>query len=121
MYERGILLLGTVRSNRLRQCQLPSEKEMKKEGRGYFLENVATVDGETLSLVSWYGNKIVTFLSNFVGSEPVTEVKRFSKAMKETIKTKCPNLVQKYNRHMGGVDLLDSLLGHYRNKIKPKR
>ena len=95
--------------NRLRQCHLPSEKEMKTEGRGSFLEKVATTDGVTLSVVSWYDNKIVTLLSNFVGSEPVTEVKRFSKAMKETVK--CPNLVQEYNRHMGGVDLLDSLLG----------
>ena len=105
--------------NRLRQCHLPSEKEMKTEGRGSFLEKVATTDGVTLSVVSWYDNKIVTLLSNFVGSEPVTEVKRFSKAMKETVK--CPNLVQEYNRHMGGVDLLDSLLGYYRNKTKSKK
>ena len=62
MYERGILLLGTVRSNRLRQCQLPSEKEMKKEGHGSFLEKVATIDGVTLSVVSWYSNKIVTLV-----------------------------------------------------------
>ena len=57
-------------------------------------------------------------MSNFVGSEPVTEEKWFSKA---TIKIKCPNLVQEYNHHMGGVDLLDSLLGYYRNKIKSKK
>ena len=84
MYEHRFLLLGTVRSNRLRQCQLPPEKEMKREGRGSFLEKVATIDGVTLSVVSWYDSKIVTVLSNFVDSEPVTEVKRFSKAMKET-------------------------------------
>ena len=113
--------MGTVRSNRLRQCQLPSEKEIKKERRGSFLEKVATTDGITVSVVSWYDNKIVSLPSNFVGSEPVTEVKWFSKAMKETIKIKCPNLVQEYNRHMGGVDLLDSLLGYYRNKIKSKK
>ena len=41
--------------------------------------------------------------------------------MKETIKIKCPNLVQEYNRHIGGVDLLDSLLGYYRNKNKSKK
>ena len=41
--------------------------------------------------------------------------------MKETIKIKCPNLVQEYNRHMGGVDLLVSLLGYYPNKIKSKK
>ena len=48
MYEHGVLLLGTVRSNRLNQCQLPSEKEMKKEERGSFLEKVATIDRVTL-------------------------------------------------------------------------
>ena len=94
---------------------------MKKEGRGSFLEKVATIDGVTLSVVSWYDNKIVTLLSNFVGSEPVTEENRFSRAMKETIKIKCPNLVQEYNCHIGGVDFLDSLLGYYRNKIKSKK
>ena len=38
---------------------------MKKEDRGSFTEKVATID---LSVVSWYDNKIVTLLSNFVGS-----------------------------------------------------
>ena len=80
---------------------------MKKQGRGSFLEKVATIDGVTLSVVSWYDNKIVTLLSNFVGSEPVAEENLFSRAMKETTKIKCPNLVQEYNCHMGGVDLLD--------------
>ena len=59
---------------------------MKKEGRESFLEQVATIDEVTLSVVSWYDNKIVTLLSNFVSSEPVTELKLFSKVMKETIK-----------------------------------
>ena len=39
MYEHGVLL-GTVRSDRLRECQLPSQKEMKKEERGSFLKKV---------------------------------------------------------------------------------
>ena len=66
---------------------------MKKEGRESFLEQVATIDEVTLSVVSWYDNKIVTLLSNFVSSERVTELKQFSKVMKETIKIKCINLV----------------------------
>ena len=55
------------------------KKEIKKEGCGSFLEKVAIIHGVTQSVVSWY-DKIVTLLSNFVGSEPVTEVKRFSKS-----------------------------------------
>lgn len=41
---------------------------MKKEDRGSFTEKVATIDVVFLSVVSWYDNKIVTLLSNFVGS-----------------------------------------------------
>ena len=112
--KRGILLLGTIRSSRLRQCQLPSEKKNQKGRTWSFLEKVAAIDGITLSIVSCYDSNIVTLLPIFVGSEPVIEVKRFSKAKKETIKIKCPSLVQEYNRHMDCVDLLDSLLGYYR-------
>lgn len=79
---------------------------MKKEDRGSFTEKVATIDGVFLSAVSWYDNKIVTLLSNFVGSQSLTEVKRFSKAVKENISVTCPKLVEQYNHHMGGVDLL---------------
>ena len=75
---------------------------MKKEGRESFLEQVATIDEVTLSVVSWYENKIVTLLSNFVSSDPVTELKLFSKVMKETIKIKCINLVQEYNQSIYG-------------------
>ena len=59
---------------------------MEKERRGSFPEKVTTIDGVTLSVVSWYDNKIVALLPNFVGSEPVIGVKWFSKAKKETIK-----------------------------------
>ena len=59
-------------------------------------------------------------MSQSLKSEPVTAVKWFSKSLKEIIKIKCHNLVQECNRHVGGIDLLDSLLGHYRNKIKSK-
>lgn len=38
--ENGILALGTVRRNRITNCKLPTEKEMKKEARGTSYEYV---------------------------------------------------------------------------------
>ena len=40
MYEVGIFLLRTIRSNRLGHCQVPSVKEMKKHGCESFAEKV---------------------------------------------------------------------------------
>lgn len=42
--QNGILSLGTVRRNRIPNCKLPLESEMKKEKRGYSLEQVTSVN-----------------------------------------------------------------------------
>ncbi|XP_047135383.1 piggyBac transposable element-derived protein 2-like [Hydra vulgaris] len=94
---------------------------MKQRGRGAFTEHVAKVDGVDVSVVSWFENKVVTLMSNFIGSEPSIEVRRFSRKDMCHINISCPGVVTIYNKHMGGVDLLDSLLGYYRNKIWSKK
>ena len=119
--RRGILSLGTVRMNRLTNCQLPSDAEMKKRGRGAHVEKIAQVGNIEMSAVRWYDNRPVTFLSTFVGAEPLTDVRRWSRADNEEKQVSCPKVVDIYNKHMGGVDLLDSLLGLYRCKIRSKK
>ncbi|XP_057308993.1 piggyBac transposable element-derived protein 3-like [Hydractinia symbiolongicarpus] len=121
MYTKGIQMVGTVRRNRIGKCPVSSDKEIKKKGRGTHEERVATIDDVDVCVVSWFDNKVVTLLSNFVGSEPTRYVKRFSKKENKHIEIPCPNLVTIYNKHMGGVDFLDSLLGYYRNKIRSKK
>jgi len=71
--------------------------------------------------VSWRDNKIVTLLSTFVSTDPVEKVIRFSKTEKKKVELTCPNIVKVYNKHMGGVDLLDSLLGRYKIKMRTKK
>ena len=78
MYQKGIQMVGTVQKNQLQKCPVTSDGDMKKKAWGTYVERVATIDSVVLSVVSWYG-KVVTLLSNFVGSEPTTEVRRFSK------------------------------------------
>ena len=121
MFKRGIQMVGTARRNHVGNCPVLSDKEMKQRGHGTFTEHVAKVDGVDVSVVSWFDNKVVTLLSNFIGSEPSIEVKRFSRKDMCHINISCPGIVTIYNKHMGGVDLLDSLLGYYRNKIRSKK
>ncbi|KAJ8930108.1 hypothetical protein NQ314_017119 [Rhamnusium bicolor] len=105
--KEGILPLGTVRMNRLPNCQLPKENEMKKRGRGSVVEKVAKVDGISVSVVAWYDNKLVTTVLTYVGHLPLSEVTRFDRRSKSNIVIPRPKCIEVYNSYMGGVDLLD--------------
>lgn len=115
---RKIQSVGTVRLNRLPGLKGPSEKEMKKAGRGTISEQLTTIGGTDISCIRWYDNKLVSLLSTFVGSQPVKKVRRWSKAEKQYKEIDCPKVIEVYNRHMGGVDLLDSLMGLYRIHVR---
>lgn len=64
---------------------------------------------------------MVTLLSNFCGVLPIQQVNRFDKVQSKKVPINCPNLVKEYNRHMGGVDLTDSLIGRHKICIKSKK
>lgn len=119
--KNGILPLGTVRLNRIPGCQMLSEKEFQKRGRGAFQEKTAVKDGVKISTVSWYDNKVVSTLSTYVGSQPTGSKRRFFRSEKCYKTIDCPHSILKYNEYMGGVDLLDSMLGFYRIKIRSKK
>jgi len=82
---------------------------------------MAVVDGIEISAVRWHDNRAVTLLSTYAGSEPVSEVTRWKNKAKTHEKVFCPNIVNAYNKHMGGVDLIDSLIGLYRVKIRSRK
>lgn len=119
--KEGILCLGTIRRNRIADCKLPSEKDMKKEERGQSVEYVGVVDDVDVSTLLWKDNKIVTFVSNFAGQNPCGIIKRFDKSKKTKVDIPCPFVVKEYNKHMGGVDLLDSIMGRYKILIRSKK
>lgn len=119
--HRGILALGTVRRNRIPNCKLPEEKQLKRQPRGTSVEQVASYNGIDISLVAWRDNKIVHLVSNFAGKNPTSVVRRFEKSQKTYIDVERPFIVAEYNRHMGGVDLMDSVMGHYKIRLRSKR
>lgn len=121
LYQNGLLPLGTVRLNRVPNSNMPTPKVLKKQGRGTIVEKIATIDGVKLSLVSWFDNKQVNMLSAYVGSKPVTTKRRFFRKEKIHKEIPSPQVVDVYNRHMGGVDLLDSILGLYRIQLRSKK
>lgn len=63
-----MLSLGTVRRNRI---PFFLEFEIKKEKKGYILEQVAYSNSTHASCVSWFYNKPVNFLSTFAGTLPI--------------------------------------------------
>lgn len=121
--SRGIYSLGTIRANRIPNCKLPLDSELKKEPRGYSCELVANVKGVDVSIVSWKDNKIVRLLSTYVGIKPFertntteqqpAKATRYDRAKKSFLSIDCPQIIREYNAHMGGVDLMDGLMGRY--------
>ncbi|CAK1594464.1 unnamed protein product [Parnassius mnemosyne] len=119
--QNGILSLGTIRRNRIPDCKLPTDKEMSKKDRGYSVEYVADVNGVDAATVAWKDNKVVNLASSFVGEMPKAQVRRYDKKTKQYITIDRPNIVGEYNRHMGGVDLIDSIMGCYKIRLRSKR
>ncbi|XP_029347808.1 piggyBac transposable element-derived protein 2-like, partial [Acyrthosiphon pisum] len=126
LYDRGILGLGTVRRNRVLYVtvpnnQLPDEKQIKKEKRGFIAERIGSYKSTPLSITTWKDNKIVTLLSTYAGAEPKSMLKRFDRRIKSRVDVDCPFVVKEYNHFMGGVDLLDGLIGRYKIKLRSRK
>ena len=98
---------------------MSSERDLKKKGRGTIEESVDS--SKNLVVVSWYDNRRVLAISNFVGKEPVEECKRYDKNQKETVHLPRPACVGIYNKFMGGVDKADMLLALCKTKCKTSK
>nr|XP_054928570.1 piggyBac transposable element-derived protein 2-like [Dermacentor andersoni] len=107
----GILASGSIRSNRLLGCELKSDKELKKEGRGS--HDFKITEEEDVVIVRWHDNGPVNMISTLVGVGNPTKVKRWSDSAKEHVDLACPQVIAEYNKFMGGVNKLDFLMSLY--------
>jgi Transposase IS4 len=115
--EKQLGATGTVRQNRKAGCSLLTERELRREGRGSY--DYKSADG--VVLCDWYDNKVVTVASNCHSVLPVKVKRRWSKTDKEYVDVPCPNLVDAYNKKMGGVDKNDMLMALYRMHLKGRK
>lgn len=120
LHKKGFLPLGTIQLNRAHNINL-QKKDLMKLKRGHCIEKSTVIDDVQISVINWVDNKAVSLCSTYVGKEPMGSVTRFIKQKKAKADIPCPKAISIYNKYMGGVDLLDSMLGFYRIKIRSKK
>ncbi|XP_060873874.1 piggyBac transposable element-derived protein 3-like [Metopolophium dirhodum] len=114
----NILSLGTVRRNRLKNVVLLDDSTMLKKPRGTYDHCVTNIRNTDIVAITWNDTKNVNLLSTFAAIEPVTKVSRYYRKMNKRVEVDCPHIIKVYNTHMGGVDLLDGLLGRHKIKMR---
>ena len=112
----NIRAVGTIRDNRTSHCPLTSAAVIKKQDRGSYEYKS---DGQ-VACVRWNDNSVVTLASNHIAVNPVKTAKRRVKAVKAK-EVPQPYVVHKYNKGMGGVDVLDRMLASYRPRLRSKK
>ena len=115
----GFHVTATIRADRVKGCPLPTEKDLKKKGRGAHVFKTDANSGITIT--KWLDNKCIQMVSTHSNPDPAKFVKRWSKTEKKYVEINCPTVVQDYNKNMGGVDLSDMLISLYRTPIRIKQ
>ena len=114
----GFLTIATIRSDRIKSCPLPCEKDLKKRGRGAHAYITDLNSG--MFVLRWYDNKCVQMCSNYSDPAPSSTIKRWDRKENKEIEISCPSIVAEYNAYMGGVDLSNMLISLCCTKFKTK-
>ena len=111
--------VGTIRANRLQGCHLDCTKSLTKQGCDSYDSQVDL--NSAIIIVRWMDNSIVHLASNFIGINPVGTIERWVKSANARAQLDCPQIVQEYNKSMGGVDLAHMLIALYHIEVKTTR
>ena len=82
---------------------------MKKNERGVF----ETFGDEQVAMCQWKDNRPVCLTSNFHEAEPISMAQKWSAIKRSHAYISQPHVAKAYNKHMGGVDLLDRFISDY--------
>lgn len=126
---KGIYNLGTARINRVPNCKIPNDITNRKQPRVFSTEYVGSSYNIDITNVLWKDNKTISLLSTYVGVKPflklnanegIEKIARYDRKSKRHIEVDCPQIIREYNAHMGGVDLMDGLMGRYHIRAKTR-
>ena len=75
LINQDIGRIGAVGANRLRNCQLSSDKELRHKGRGSAEIKICVSGNMEVWEIRWFDNKAVTILTTFEAVMPLSQVK----------------------------------------------
>ncbi|KAJ8879405.1 hypothetical protein PR048_020013 [Dryococelus australis] len=101
------------------KCPIADKKVMQKRERRS--HEVYTEETKGISDVAWRDNNVVYTHTNEHGVQPVQYANHYSSKEKKSLQVTQPNVIHKYNKFMGGVDLLDNNISNYRIGICGKK
>ena len=110
---------GTLRENRGKKCPLTPVNNMKKLPRGS--AEYVTDTANQIVVCRWMDNSVVTIASTCHTNQNSSKVFRYSQKEKKRIQIDCPEVIKKYNKHMGGTDRQDQNIAKYRISFRGKK
>ncbi|XP_035225068.1 piggyBac transposable element-derived protein 3-like [Stegodyphus dumicola] len=89
--------------------------------RGHSMEFVENYNDVESSVTAWKDNKTVIMASTFAGEKPFGKVLRHDKKTKDRVEIIRPHAIEEYNKHMGSVDLLHSIIARHKISMRSKK
>ncbi|GFU28823.1 piggyBac transposable element-derived protein 3 [Nephila pilipes] len=119
--KEGIYSLGTINRNIIPNSKIPTEKVFNKIERGHSMEFFGNFNDIEISVTIWNDYKTVIKASTFAGEKPPGKVMRYDKKTKNRVEIIRTHIIEECNKHMGGVDLLDSIIARHKILLRIKK
>lgn len=106
---------GMLKNNKIpKNCNLESDSDLSAQGRGSYSQDI----NSEIAIIKWFDEKPVTLTSSRFGAEPIDICQKWDKKLKRFIEITRPAMVKEYNEKIGGVELLNRLIGSHRISAK---